>query len=112
MNENVITKKTSYLIKRFVPYFKKYKWVLALDLFCATLTTLCDLVLPLIVRFITNKGMNDIESLTLQMILSLGTLYLVLRLIDVIANYYMAKICLLICRSSLILIIAIRKSAS
>ncbi|WP_312092993.1 ABC transporter ATP-binding protein [Aminipila sp.] len=92
MNENVITKKTSYLIKRFVPYFKKYKWVLALDLFCATLTTLCDLVLPLIVRFITNKGMNDIESLTLQMILSLGTLYLVLRLIDVIANYYMANV--------------------
>nr|WP_315023268.1 ABC transporter ATP-binding protein [uncultured Aminipila sp.] len=92
MTENVITKKTSYLIKRFIPYFKKYKLVLILDLFCATLTTLCDLVLPLIVRFITDKGMNDIESLTVKMIFSLGALYLLLRLIDVVANYYMANV--------------------
>ena len=92
MTENVITKKTSYLMKRFIPYFKKYKGVLMLDLFCATLTTLCDLVLPLIVRFITDKGMNNVESLTLKMILSLGALYLILRLIDVVANYYMANV--------------------
>ena len=26
-------KKTSSLIRRFIPYFKKYKWILALDLF-------------------------------------------------------------------------------
>ncbi|MFV0516907.1 MAG: ABC transporter ATP-binding protein [Aminipila sp.] len=92
MNEDVLTRKTGYLIKRFIPYFSKYKWILVLDLFCATLTTLCDLVLPLIVRYITDKGMNDIESLTLQIILSLGAVYLVLRFIDVIANYYMANI--------------------
>ena len=33
------TRKTSELIRRFAPYFKKYKWVLVLDLFCASLTT-------------------------------------------------------------------------
>ncbi|QIB70714.1 ABC transporter ATP-binding protein [Aminipila butyrica] len=88
----MVTKKTSYLIKRFIPYFKKYKWVLVLDLFCATLTTLCDLVLPLIVRFITEKGMNDIGALTVETILSLGLLYMVLRVLDVIANYYMANV--------------------
>lgn len=92
MEQTVITKKTTYLIKRFVPYFKKYKWVLALDLFCATLTTLCDLVLPLIVRFITDKGVNDLESLTIQIVLKLGALYILLRIIDVIANYFMANV--------------------
>lgn len=92
MTDSVITKKTSYLIKRFIPYFKKYKWILMLDLFCATLTTFCDLVLPLIIRFITDKGMNDIEGLTLEIIFSLGAVYLLLRFIDVIANYYMANI--------------------
>ncbi|MGN0710770.1 MAG: ABC transporter ATP-binding protein [Anaerovoracaceae bacterium] len=92
MEQTVITKKTTYLIKRFVPYFKKYKWVLALDLFCATLTTLCDLVLPLIVRFITDKGVNDLESLTIQIVLQLGALYILLRIIDVIANYFMANV--------------------
>ena len=49
---------TGYLIKRFVPYFKKYRFVLVLDLFCAALTTICELVLPLIVRFITDKGID------------------------------------------------------
>ena len=42
-------KKNMGLIRRFIPYFKKYKWVLVLDLFCAALTTVCELVLPLIV---------------------------------------------------------------
>ena len=84
--------KTIDLMRRFAPYFKKYRATLALDLFCASLTTLCELVLPLIVRYITNTGMTDIESLTVQMILSLGALYLVLRVIDAVANYYMANI--------------------
>lgn len=84
--------KTLDLMKRFAPYFKKYRATLALDLFCASLTTLCELVLPLIVRYITNTGMTDLESLTVQMILSLGALYLVLRVIDAVANYYMANI--------------------
>lgn len=93
MESNKInTKKTSYLIKRFLPYFKKYKWVLVLDLFCATLTTICDLVLPMMVRYLTDIGMNDIQRLTARLILSVGAAYLVLRIIDLIANYYMANI--------------------
>ena len=56
--------KTSTLLRRFAPYFKKYRGVLALDLFCASLTTVCELVLPLMVRFITERGMNDMASLT------------------------------------------------
>jgi len=86
------SKKTVYLIKRFVPYFKKYIWILGFDLFCAALTTICELVLPLIVRFITNAGMNNLQSLTVKMILSLGILYLVLRIIDGAANYFMASV--------------------
>lgn len=80
------------LIKRFIPYYQKYKWILLLDLFCATLTTACDLVLPLIVRFITNAAINDLASLTVETILKLGLLYLVLRLIDAVANYFMADV--------------------
>jgi len=38
-----------YLLKRFIPYYKKYKWILFLDLLCASLTTVCEIVLPLIV---------------------------------------------------------------
>ncbi|MGV8905822.1 MAG: ABC transporter ATP-binding protein [Acetobacterium sp.] len=84
--------KNSRLIKRFLPYYKKYKWIVVLDLFCAGLTTICDLVLPLIIRFITDKGINDMAGLTVEIILGLGFLYLLLRIIDGVANYFMADI--------------------
>lgn len=79
-----------YLISRFVPYFKKYKWILVLDLLCASLTTLCELVFPMLVRYITDLGINDIGSLTVGIILKIGLFYLVLRIIDCAANFYMA----------------------
>ena len=84
--------KTSELLRRFAPYFKKYRGVLALDLFCASLTTVCELVLPLMVRYITDLGMNDLASLTVSLILKIGLLYLLLRVIDMAANYYMQNI--------------------
>ncbi|MDR3295699.1 MAG: ABC transporter ATP-binding protein/permease [Clostridiales Family XIII bacterium] len=91
--ENTVnTKRISYLLKRFVPYFGRYKWTLALDLFCATLTTLCDLALPLIVRFLTNAAMYDLRALTVAAVLRAGGFYVVLRLVDVCANYYMSNI--------------------
>lgn len=78
------------LFKRFAPYFKKYKGTLILDLFCASLTTVCELVLPLIMRYITNEGLRDLASLSIKTIGGLGLLYLVLRVVDCFASYYMA----------------------
>lgn len=83
--------KTSYLIKRFAPYYKKYVPTLILDLVCATLTTVCELVFPMIVRYITNTAINDISALTVGVIARLCVLYFVLRIIDTLANYYMAN---------------------
>ena len=57
------------LIRRFWPYQKKYRKTMALDLFCAALTCLCDLVLPLILRTITNTAMQDLAALTAGLIL-------------------------------------------
>jgi hypothetical protein len=84
--------KTTQLIKRTLPYYKKYWKTMAFDLFCAGLTTICELVLPLIIKYFTNTAMDDISKLTLDMVLSLGALYLVLRAIDAAANYYMASV--------------------
>ena len=80
------------LLKRFLPYYKKYKWIMVLDLFCAALTTLCELILPLIVREITDKATSVPMTLTVTLVLRLGALYLVLRIIDTVANYYMASV--------------------
>lgn len=81
--------KLSVLLKRFLPYFKKYKWILIFDLVCASLTTVCDLVFPLIVRTITDSAVSDAASLTVSFVLKLGGLYLILRLLDAAANFYM-----------------------
>ena len=78
------------LMKRFLPYYKKYWKIVVLDLLCAGLTTICELVLPMIIRFLTNEGMNNLESLTVSIILRLGVLYLCLRIVDTMANFYMA----------------------
>ena len=83
---------TRELMKRFIPYFAKYKWILLLDLFAAALTTMCELVLPLIMRYITNQGFSDSANLTMLIVLKLGGLYLILRMIDLIAEYYMSNI--------------------
>ena len=88
------TKKRSSisLIKKFLPYYKKYKWIMVADLLCASLTTVCELILPMIVRRITDAATAEVMSLTLEMIVTCGIFYLVLRLIDTAANYYMASV--------------------
>jgi len=84
--------KTGALIRRFVPYYKNYWGTVAFDLLCAALTTLCELVLPLIIRSITNLANDNLALLTVSYVLKLGGLYIILRLIDAAAAYYMASV--------------------
>ncbi|MBQ7383560.1 MAG: ABC transporter ATP-binding protein [Clostridia bacterium] len=65
---------------------------MVLDLLCASLTTVCELVLPMIVRKITDAATAEVMTLTVEMILGCGIVYLVLRIIDTAANYYMASV--------------------
>lgn len=78
---------TGTLIKRFLPYFKPYRRTLYTDLFCAALTTICEIVLPLIIRTITNTALEDVALLTARMVLGLALIYFVLRVIDALANF-------------------------
>ena len=90
MVQNEKTYESKELLKRFFPYFKKYKVILFMDLFCAALTTLCELILPLIMRYITNEGISNLAALSVEIIVRLGLLYLLLRIIECAAGYYMA----------------------
>ncbi|MDR3313389.1 MAG: ABC transporter ATP-binding protein/permease [Oscillospiraceae bacterium] len=79
------------LLRRFWPYLWRRKRVLFIDLFCAALTTACEIVLPLIVRRITNAAVADVTALTGKMIFLTGGVYLLLRLMDAAASYFMAS---------------------
>ena len=83
--------KTKQLIKRTMPYYKKYWKSMVFDLFCAGLTTVCELVLPLIIKYFTNTAIEDVGMLSVKIILMLGGMYIFLRIIDAAANYYMAS---------------------
>lgn len=68
--------KNKNLIKKVVPYFYKYRLTLFLDLFCAGLTTASEMILPLILRALTNKGMKDLASISFDFVMKLALIYL------------------------------------
>ncbi len=84
-----LRKKNWRLFKKFLPYYKKYTGWLALDMFCACFTVLCELALPVIARNITDTGINNPAQLTLVYIGKIAVFYVILRLLDSAANYYM-----------------------
>ena len=83
------TYSTSVLLKRYAPYLAKYKGLLILDLFFASLTTLCDIVLPMIMRSLTNSAVGNGPLLTAQAVIRMAAMYVLLRLIDAGASFYM-----------------------
>ena len=89
MEQHLPPQQKTSLLRRFLPYLLRYKGILVFDLVCAGLTTLCELVLPLMLRAITNRAAQDLSSLTLAFILQVGAVYFVLRVIDAAANYFM-----------------------
>lgn len=79
--------KTGNLLS-FYKYFKPYRMLLVLDLIFASLSSVCELVLPMIVRHITNIASLGDGALLVSTVLKLGLLYMFLRLIDTYANYF------------------------
>lgn len=79
------------LIKKVVPYFKKYKGILLIDLCCAALTTASDMILPLLLRFLTNIGMNKFELLTIELVFKISFIFIILKIMEIIASYFMTS---------------------
>lgn len=84
--------KNKHLIKKVLPYFYKYRFTLFLDLFCAGLTTASEMILPLLLRSLTNWAVEDLASITIEFVLRLSLIYLVIKTIEVIAQYFMTSI--------------------
>lgn len=80
-------KKSFSLIKRFFPYLKKHLGTEALVLCCVAVTAACDITLPLIVREITNAGVENIASLTLKRIVTICLFYIAFKGLSCFANY-------------------------
>ncbi|WP_455103779.1 ABC transporter ATP-binding protein [Peptostreptococcus sp.] len=80
------------LIKSVIPYFNRYRNILFIDLLCAGLTTASEMILPLILRYLTNVGIADPGSLTLNLIVRIAVLFVLIKCVELVAVYYMASI--------------------
>ncbi len=89
MNEGKRTYSTGVLLRRFAPYLLKYRKILFFDLLMAGLTTLCDIILPMIMRRLTNSALGILAPLTVQSVIQMALFYVALRLVDGAANFYM-----------------------
>lgn len=83
-------KNTLNLIKIVLPYFKKYWRILVIDLIAASLTTVAGFMLPLILSELTDLGTAG--TLTVSVIGTLSITYAILKVIEIIARYYMTNI--------------------
>ena len=83
------------MLKKFdvvKPYFSKYKGILFTDLLCAGLTTVSEIVLPVILRYMTNLGTKDIALITPSLITRLAILFFAIKAVEIVAAYYMTNI--------------------
>lgn len=78
------------LIKVIWPYFKKYWRILVIDLVAAVFTTFAAFFLPLVLRLMTNFAADG--ELTAKIIFMLTAGFVVLKLTEVIARFYMTNI--------------------
>ena len=81
---------TAVLIRRFLPYYKGYLGTLFLDLAYAVLTCGAELVLPMIIRYLTNTAIENAALLSVKIVAELALLYFLLRVVDTLAAFYMA----------------------
>lgn len=76
--------KTTYIVKRLMPYLKKYRKLVIFDMLCAIFMTVLNVVAPMIVRYIS----NDAEKLTMSSVLLATVIYIATIAITAAANFY------------------------
>ena len=77
-------------LKTLIGYYKPYKFLFFSDLFFAMLGAAITLIIPLVVRYITNEVIYYDGGQALKTILALGGLMVVLVLVEMGCNYYIS----------------------
>ncbi|MBR4708430.1 MAG: ABC transporter ATP-binding protein [Pseudobutyrivibrio sp.] len=76
------------LIKRFIPYYKPFVGVFLLDLICATILSVIDLVFPQLLRFLRGTLFLESPQVILGRLGILAAVLLVMYLIRTACKYY------------------------
>lgn len=76
-----------YLLKRFIPYYKPYKKILTIDLISAALTTVSQLILPLLLSYLTDWA--QLGLLDVSRVVKVAIVYVATKFIEVVSRYIM-----------------------
>lgn len=73
---------------RFINYYKPYKGLFAMDMFCALIAAGIDLFFPLVVKYLLDYGINNEYGVAVDLILKIGALMLVIYIIKYFCQYF------------------------
>lgn len=87
MQKNKREFSNKYLLKRFIPYYKPYKKILTIDLISAALTTVSQLILPLLLSYLTDWA--QLGLLDVSRVVKVAIVYVATKFIEVVSRYIM-----------------------
>lgn len=79
-----------YTLKKFIHYYKPYKFVFFFDLFCAALISAVDLVYPQFLRSMTNTLFKEDSEKILKVLPWLAAGLFVMYIIQTLCKYYVS----------------------
>lgn len=87
MQKNKREFSNKYLLKRFIPYYKPYKKILTIDLISAALTTVSQLILPLLLSYLTDWA--QLGLLDVNRVVKVAIVYIATKFIEVVSRFIM-----------------------
>lgn len=79
------------ILKKFISYYKPYKKMFYMDMFCAFTLSLIDLMFPIIVSFMINNVYTKGRSEILKYVVLIGTGLLLMYVIRYFCQYYITS---------------------
>jgi ATP-binding cassette subfamily B protein len=80
-----------HTFKRFVGYYKPYKSMFFMDMFCALILSVIDLVFPIIIRYLSNDVYTQRNHKMLQIVLLTGLFLFALYVLRYFCQYYITS---------------------
>lgn len=78
------------LLSRFIPYYKKYQKVFFWDMFSSAMTTACELILPILLGYLTDSAQRG--AITSALLVKLSIIYAVFKVIEIAGKYFMQSL--------------------
>ncbi|HIS48355.1 MAG TPA: ABC transporter ATP-binding protein [Candidatus Scybalocola faecigallinarum] len=78
------------VLKKFIRYYKPYKAVFFIDLFCATIISVVDLIYPQLLRTATNSLFTQSKDVIMGALIPLAIGLLIMYIIQSLCKYYVS----------------------